>query len=316
MFGSDRMESQSIDISIVSPIYRAEKILPELLRQINEALKDANVRYEIILVNDASPDDSWQVMQSLLPNYPMLRLINLSRNFGQHYAIKAGVDHASGNYVVVMDCDLQDNPFEIVSLYHKAKEGFDIVSAKRMQREDGLLKRMMSKLFFSFYSYWTETSIDGSIGNFALYDKKVIDAYKQISERGQSLVLFTRWLGFAQASVPVKHQKRFEGKTSYNFSKLIDLAIENIISQSNKPLRISIKFGFLMTILSFAYGLYLIIRKFMFDIPLGWTSIMVAIFFIGGLVFANLGLLGLYIGRIFDESKNRPLYIIKNKEGW
>jgi len=310
------MENRTIDISIVSPIYRAEKILPELLRQTTDALNGVGLAHEIILVNDASPDESWSVMQTLRSQYPNLRLINLSRNFGQHYAIKAGVDHASGEYVVVMDCDLQDNPYEIGALYQKAKEGFDIVSAKRMKREDGFIKRSMSHLFFSFYSYWTETNIDGSIGNFALYHHSVIDAYKQISERGQSLVLFTRYLGFAQASVEVKHQKRFEGKTSYNWSKLIDLAIENIISQSNKPLRISIKFGFLMTFLSFAYGLYLITRKFMYDIPLGWTSIMVAIFFIGGLVFANLGLLGLYIGRIFDESKNRPLYIIKNKEGW
>jgi glycosyltransferase involved in cell wall biosynthesis len=310
------MEAKSIDISIVSPIYKAEKILPELLRQITDALHSKGMSYEIILVNDASPDHSWTVMESLLPQYPTLRLVNLSRNFGQHYAIKAGVDNAIGEYVVVMDCDLQDNPFEIISLYQKAKEGYDIVSAKRMMREDGFLKRTMSKLFFSFYSYWTETDIDGSIGNFALYHNKVIDAYKKISERGQSLVLFTRWLGFSQASIEVKHQKRFEGKTSYNFSKLIDLAIENIISQSNKPLRISIKFGFLMTFLSFAYGLYLIIRKFMFDIPLGWTSIMVAIFFLSGLVFANLGLLGLYIGRIFDEAKERPLYVIKDKKGW
>jgi dolichol-phosphate mannosyltransferase len=279
-------------------------------------MRSCELTYEIVLVNDASPDGSWLVMQSLLPEYSSLRVINLSRNFGQHYAIKAGVDNASGEYVVVMDCDLQDNPYEIVTLYNKAKCGFDIVSARRVKREDGFLKRITSKLFFSFYSYWTETNIDGSIGNFAIYHHKVIDAYKQISERGQSLVLFTRWLGFSQSSIEVKHQKRFEGKTSYNLSKLIDLAIENIISQSNKPLRISIKFGFLMTFLSFAYGVYLIIRKFMFDIPMGWTSIMVAIFFLAGLVFANLGLLGLYIGRIFDEAKERPLYIIKDKRGW
>jgi glycosyltransferase involved in cell wall biosynthesis len=310
------MEKRTIDISIVSPIYRAEKILPELLRQISDAMRSSELSFEIVLVNDASPDGSWSVMQSLLTEYSSLRVINLSRNFGQHYAIKAGVDNASGEYVVVMDCDLQDNPYEIVSLYNKAKYGFDIVSARRVKREDGVLKRITSKLFFSFYSYWTESNIDGSIGNFAIYHHKVIDAYKQISERGQSLVLFTRWLGFSQESIEVKHQKRFEGKTSYNFSKLIDLAIENIISQSNKPLRISIKFGFLMTFLSFAYGLYLIIRKFMFDIPMGWTSIMVAIFFLAGLVFANLGLLGLYIGRIFDEAKERPLYIIKDKKGW
>jgi glycosyltransferase involved in cell wall biosynthesis len=310
------MEARTIDISIVSPIYRAEKILPELLRQITDAMRSCKLSYEIVLVNDASPDASWPVMQSLIAEYPTLRIINLSRNFGQHYAIKAGVDNASGEYVVVMDCDLQDNPYEIVTLYNKAKCGFDIVSARRVKREDGFLKRVTSKMFFSFYSYWTETNIDGSIGNFAIYHHKVIDAYKQISERGQSLVLFTRWLGFSQESIEVKHQKRFEGKTSYNFSKLIDLAIENIISQSNKPLRISIKFGFLMTFLSFAYGVYLIIRKFMFDIPMGWTSIMVAIFFLAGLVFANLGLLGLYIGRIFDEAKERPLYIIKDKKGW
>ena len=310
------MEKKTIDISIVSPIYRAEKILPELLRQITDAMRSCELTYEIVLVNDASPDGSWFVMQSLIPEYSSLRVINLSRNFGQHYAIKAGVDNASGEYVVVMDCDLQDNPYEIVTLYNKAKCGFDIVSARRVKRKDGFLKRITSKLFFSFYSYWTETNIDGSIGNFAIYHHKVIDAYKQISERGQSLVLFTRWLGFSQSSIEVKHQKRFEGKTSYNLSKLIDLAIENIISQSNKPLRISIKFGFLMTFLSFAYGVYLIVRKFMFDIPMGWTSIMVAIFFLAGLVFANLGLLGLYIGRIFDEAKERPLYIIKDKRGW
>lgn len=310
------MENRTIDISVVSPIYRAEKILPELLRQINHALNDADVRYEIILVNDASPDDSWKVMQSLLSNYSMLRLINLSRNFGQHYAIKAGVDHASGEYVVVMDCDLQDNPYEIVSLYHKAKEGFDIVSAKRIQREDGFFKRIMSNLFFRFYSFWTETNIDGSIGNFAMYHCNVIDAYKKISERGQSLLLFTRWLGFSQSSIVVKHQKRFEGTSSYNFSKLIDLAIENIISQSNKPLRMSIKLGFLLTFLSFIFEVYLIVRRLMYDIPMGWTSIMVAIVFLSGLVFANLGLLGLYIGRIYDEAKHRPLYIIMDKKGW
>ncbi len=310
------MDSSSIDISVVSPVFKAEKILTELVKRIDVMMQDAHLRYELILVNDSSPDNSWEVMKRLVNLYPELKLIELSRNFGQHYAIRAGVDYAVGEYVIVMDCDLQDDPNAITALYQKAREGFEIVAARRMQREDHIFKRILSKLFFSFYSYWTETKIDGSIGNFAIYHRNVIDAYQKISERGQSLVLFSRWLGFSQTSILVKHRKRHEGKTSYNFSRLINLAIENIISQSNKPLRVSIKFGFTMTILSFSYGVYLIARRFMFDVPIGWTSIMVAIFFVAGLLFANLGLLGMYLGKVYDETKGRPLYIIKSKIGW
>jgi len=212
----------------------------------------------------------------------------------------------------VMDCDLQDQPEEIIKLYNKAQEGYDIVFGRRHQRKDSTLKQLGSKLFYKVYDYFTESKIDYTVANFSIVSSSVVEKLKTLKEQNRSYPLFVNWVGFKRININVEHAKREEGKSAYTLKKLIDLAIDSIISQSNKPLRLSIKFGFILSALSLLYTMFLMTRYFIQGTPVeGWTSVMVSIYFIGGLLFANMGMLGLYIGKIFDETKGRPIYIIK-----
>ncbi len=264
------------------------------------------------MVNDASPDNAWEVITTLSNKDKRVKGINLSRNFGQHYAITAGLDFANGKWVVVMDCDLQDQPEEIIKLYNKAIEGYDIVFGQRVQRKDSYFKRLGSKLFYKVYDYFTESKVDNSVANFSIISYKVVEKLRTLREQNRSYPLFINWVGFKRANINIEHAPREEGKSSYTFKKLVNLAIDSIVSQSNKPLRLSIQFGFIVSFISIIYALWLVIRYFIYSTPVeGWTSVMVSIYFIGGLLFANMGILGLYIGKTFDESKNRPLYIVK-----
>jgi dolichol-phosphate mannosyltransferase len=264
------------------------------------------------MVNDASGDNAWDEIKKLSKIDSRVKGINLSRNFGQHRAITAGLDYAQGDWVVVMDCDLQDQPEEIIKLYNKAQEGYDIVWGQRVQRQDSFFKKTSSKLFHIIYNYFTELNKDETIANFSIVSHQVINQMLKMKEQNRNYPIFVEWLGFKSTQIPIKHASRECGKSSYTFNKLINMAIDNIVSQSNKPLKLSIKFGFSISLLSVLYAIYLIIRYFIYKTPIeGWTSVMVSIYFIGGLLFANLGVLGLYIGKIFDETKDRPLYIIR-----
>lgn len=302
-------------ISVVTPVYGCKTCLAELYLRLKSTLEQINPEFEIILVNDASPDGAWETIVELAKKDVRVKGINLSRNFGQHYAITAGLTNAKGDWIIVMDCDLQDQPEEIINLFSATQDGSDIIIGQRLNRKDKFFKRITSKIFFKLYSYFTETEITNAIGNFAIYSKTVIEAYKKINERDQAIILFINWLGFNVKYIPVNHNTRYIGKSSYNIRKLINLAINNIVSQSNKPLRLSIKIGFLIAVSAFLYGIILIYRHFTEDLHIGWASIMVSIFFIGGLIIANLGILGLYMGKIYDETKKRPLYIIKETIG-
>ena len=237
--------------------------------------------------------------------------INFSRNFGQHKAISAGLEYARGEWTVVMDCDLQDQPEEILKLYNKAQEGYDAVFGQRIGRQHSRRKRWASRAFIAVYDYLSDSKTDPTIGNFSIISRKVVDGLKELKEQHHPYTFFVIWLGFKRTYIEVDHAKRETGTSSYNFKRLIELAMDNIVSQSNKLLKMSIKFGFGLASFSALYALYLVIKYFMTDemVP-GWTSVMVSIYFIGGLIFANLGLIGLYIGKIFDETKNRPLYVI------
>lgn len=299
-------------ISVVTPVYGCAKSLEALYTRLVSTLTKLTEDFEIIMINDASPDNAWESIKSLAQKNDRVKGINFSRNFGQHHAITAGLDHASGDWIVVMDCDLQDQPEEIIKLYNKAQEGYDIVFGRRVQRKDSHFKRLGSKLFYKVYNYFTESKIDNSIANFSIVSSTVVEKLKTLREQNRSYPLFINWVGFKRTNVNVEHAKREEGKSSYTLKKLIDLAIDSIVSQSNKPLRLSIKFGFIISVLSLLYAIFLITRYIIQGTPVeGWTSVMVSIYFIGGLLFANMGILGLYIGKIFDETKNRPLYIIE-----
>lgn len=299
-------------ISIVTPVYGCSKSLVKLYKGLEKSLSQITDHFEILMVNDSSPDNAWKEIKVLAKNDSRVKGINLSRNFGQHKAITAGLDYANGEWIVVMDCDLQDQPQEILKLYKKAQEGYDVVFGRRVERKDKFFKKLGSKLFYKVYDYFTESKVDNTIANFSIISKKALDSLKQLREQNRTYPLFVNWIGFKRTEVNINHASREEGKSSYTFGKLINLAIDSIVSQSNKPLKLSIKFGFILSFLSLLYGTWLIIKYFMFSIPVeGWTSVMVSIYFIGGLLFANMGVLGLYIGKTFDETKKRPIYLVQ-----
>ena len=301
-------------ISVILPIYGCIDSLNELYIRLVDILPKITDRFEIIMVNDRSPDNPWSFIKELSNRDSRVKGVNLSKNVGQHRAISAGVNYAKGDWIVVMDCDLQDQPEEILKLYNKAQEGFDIVWGKRVLRQDSYLKRFGSKLFYKIYDYFTEKITDSSIANFSIISLQVATELKELKEQNRNFPLFIEWLGFKVAQIDIEHASREDGTSSYTLKKLINFAIDSIVSQSNKPLRLSIKLGFIISFASMVYTLFLIFRYFFYSVPVeGWTSVMVSIYFIGGLLFANLGFIGLYIGKIFDETKDRPLYVIKEK---
>jgi polyisoprenyl-phosphate glycosyltransferase len=298
-------------ISIVSPVYKAENIIPELVKRIKESVSKITPQYEIVLVEDGGPDNSWQVIKEQSKLHPEIRGIKLSRNFGQHYAITAGLEASKGEWVVVLDCDLQDQPEEIQKLYAKALEGFDTVLARRADRRDGFLKKLSSRIFSKIYSYFTDSRYDNEIANFGIYNKKVIKAVLQISDSIKFFPLFVKVAGFKATSVTVEHAERFSGSTSYNLSKLLSLAFNTIISFSNKPLKLFVKFGLTISLLSFFVGMYYIYLSLTNKIAvLGYSSIIVSIWFLAGVIITTIGVCGIYIGKIFDQVKGRPTYII------
>lgn len=300
-------------LSIVSPIFKGEKMLDELVSRIEVAVSTFTDDYEIILVNDASPDESWAGITRICAQNKKVKGINLSRNFGQHYAISAGLSKVSGDWIVVMDCDLQDRPEEIPNLYTKAQEGYDIVYARRVVRQDSILKRMQSTLFHNVFDWLSGVKTDKSIANFGIYHKQVIAEYNKMPEKARSFGSLIGYLGFRVTAIDVQHSARIEGVSSYNLTKLIRLSFDVIISNSNKPLRLAVSVGFLMSTISFALALYNLVAKFMGIIQLvGYTTTVFSIWFVGGMILFVLGVLGLYIGKIFDQVKDRPLFVVSN----
>ncbi|MFK7000563.1 glycosyltransferase family 2 protein [Flavobacterium oreochromis] len=237
-------------ISFVSPVYKAENILPELVAEINKVAIDLAVTFEIVLVDDRSPDNCWQVMQVLAKENENIKCIRLSKNFGQHPAIMAGLSQVK-EWIVVLDCDLQDQPKEVSKLYYKALDGFDVVFARRKLRKDSFYKKMTSKAFSLMYGYFTDTKFDNTIANFGIYNSKVIKEIVTLNDYIKSFPLFVKWVGFKNTVVEVEHSERYVGETSYTFKKLLSLAFNTIISFSNKPLKLFVKFGIIIFLLAF-----------------------------------------------------------------
>lgn len=302
-----------IKLSIVSPVYRAEKMVQTLVERIVKSVSTITEDYEIILVNDASPDASWQMIEQECALNKKVRGLNLSRNFGQHYAITAGLNYAKGEWVVVMDCDLQDRPEEIPALYQKALEGYDIVYARRKQRQDKWLKRMTSCAFNAVLNRLSGLNKDKDVANFGIYHQRVIKEYNKIPEQSRSFGSLILYLGFRTAIIDVQHAEREEGSSSYTLVRMLKLAFDVIISNSNKPLRMAVGLGFGMSVLSFLLALYNVVARMVGIISFpGYTTTVFSIWFVGGLMLFVMGVLGLYIGKIFDQVKGRPIYIVRN----
>ena len=301
-------------ISIVSPVYHGEKMVAELVRRNVESVCSITDNYEIILVNDASPDNSWAEIVKQCSLNPKVKGINLSRNFGQHYAITAGLHFAGGEWVIVMDCDLQDRPEEIPNLYKKAMEGFDIVYARRVARKDGFFKRLSSTLFHWVYNWLSGLNADKTIANFGIYKQCVIEEYNSMPERARSFPSLVKYLGFRDTAIDVEHAERAEGKSSYSLYKLLKLSFDVIVSNSNKPLRMAVGIGFGISAVSFLLATYNLIAKWVGIIRVpGFTTMVFSIWFVGGLLLFVMGIQGLYIGKIFDQVKGRQLYVVREK---
>lgn len=302
----------NIVISVVIPVYRCSKSLKKLYDRLKRTLLKITDNFEIIMVNDASPDDAWGIIKELSQQDNRVKGINFSRNFGQHYAITAGLERAKGDWIVVMDCDLQDQPEEMVKLYNKAQEGYDIVFGQRENRQDSFLKKLGSKWFYKLLSYLTNTKQDSSIANFGIYSKSSIDAVLSMGDKLKCFPVMIRWVGLKSSTVTIKHASREEGKSSYSLSSLISLSIDIMLSFSDKPLKLAVKSGFIISTLSFVISLVILIKALATDyIVPGWASTIMSLWFLGGLIIMVLGIVGIYVGKTFSQVKDRPLYLIQ-----
>ena len=298
-------------ISIVSPVYRAEKILPILVSEINLVMERIGEDYEIILVDDRSPDNSWEVMKVLSSQNPKIKSIRLSRNFGQHSAIFAGLTKTKGDWVVVMDCDMQDQPKEIAKLYKKALEGYDIVLGQRENRKDKFLKKLSSKLFYKVFNYLSGANFDNNVANFGIYHQKTIKSILDMKDYVKFFSLFINWIGVKSVSIPIEHGEREEGKSTYSVGRLFKQAFNVIISFSDKPLRLFINFGLSISILSFVLGIYYLYLSITHKITQpGFSSLILSIWFLSGIIISCIGIVGVYLGKTFDQAKGRPTFII------
>lgn len=296
------------------PVYGCREALPELHKRLVNVFEEMNASFEIVLVDDHDPYDSWSSVQSLCEADNRVYGIKLSRNFGQIRAITAGLDHCHGKWIIVMDCDLQDRPEAIPSLYQKAQEGYDVVFARRAERKDSALTKFLSKSFYKVYEYFTDGTYDPSLCNFSISRRVVVEQYCKMREHNRGYTMFIKWLGFNQTAIDVLGDERFAGDSSYSFRKKLGMAFELITAQSNKPLRFSVNLGFAISGLSLLILLINIVRKVVFaDVAVGWTSLISSVFFMGGLILAAIGVVGLYIGNIFTEVKKRPLYVIERE---
>ncbi len=278
------------------------------------ALKSLDSSPEIILVEDGCPEGSWDKIVALQKDFPEIIGLKLSRNFGQHYAITAGLDHAVGEWVVVMDCDLQDRPEEIPNLYAEAQKGFDVVLARRENRKDGFFKRLGSRIFYRTLAYLTGSRQDESIGNFGIYHRKVIDQVIGMRESIRYFPTMIKWVGFCQTSIPVVHEANAGRTSTYNTRKLFNLALDIMLAYSDKPVRLTVKLGLFVALTGFLFAIFTLFRYWTGEIIVaGYASLIISLWVLSGLVLITLGVVGLYIGKTFEGVKNRPIYIIEKK---
>lgn len=275
-----------------------------------------DVEFELLLIDDRCPLGSWAVIKSLAQQHPHVRGYRLTRNFGQHAAIRAGLMHATGDWFIILDCDLQDRPEEAAALFAKAQEGYKIVRARRINRQDSLYRRTVSKAFYGVLGYLTDTRQNSEIGNFGIYHHSVRDAMTSWTERDLFFPSIVDWIGFTSTAIDVQHDERHSGKSSYNIASLLRLAQRTILSFSDKPLRLLVQFGLAVAGLSFLIGCAVLMLALQGQFKVsGWASLMVSLWFIGGVLTTSVGVAGLYVGRILIEVKGRPVFLVEETAG-
>lgn len=301
-------------ISVVIPVYNEEGTISELYRRLKSALdKDLSfLEYEVIFVDDGSTDGTFSLLEELHYKDSAVKIVQFSRNFGHHIAVSAGIDYAMGDFVLMMDGDLQDQPEEIIKLYTKLQEGYDVVYGERRNKKFSLFKRFCSWSFIFVIQKLVDKKIIINSHVFRLMTKQVADEVRKLHEISRYVIGLIGWVGFKHTSVSVEHGVRFSGETKYSFRQLVRLAFDAIFSFSDYPLRLITQFGFCLVIVGFILAFVTIFEKIVYGIsPIGWASIFTSLFIIGGVQIFILGILGNYLGRIYMETKRRPLYVIR-----
>lgn len=316
MSGHSTPTSRTTLLSVVSPVYGCSQCLETLVERIDAAVLDIAESHEIILVDDGSPDDAWRRISELAQRNPHLRGIKFARNFGQHQAIFAGLEHARGTHVVVMDCDMQDVPDEIPSLYFALSGEYEAVIARRSLRQDGVWKRLGSFLFYRLLSWLTGVRQDHRTANFGIFSRKVVDALVRMPESERFFPLMVKWTGLPVTQIEVAHAPRPNGRSSYSLKRLIRLGASVVMSYSDKPLKLVVQAGLCFSLLAFSFAGVSVWRYFEGDIAVaGFTSIIASIWLLGGTMTFSIGIVGLYVGRIFTEVKGRPRHVIDKVVG-
>ena len=302
------------EISVVAPIYNEEQTISEFVKQVTNTLNRISIDYEIILVDDGSNDNSWEKIKTEVISNSNIRGIKLSRNFGHHYAISAGLDKANARWIVVMDSDLQDRPDVIKDLYSKAKEGYEVVFVSRINRPESFGYLFLQKMFYKLLNLFSGLKFNSKQANFSIIGHKVVDAFRQFPENARFYGSTIKWLGFKTTQINAPHGTRFSGKPSYTFKKRVKLALDIILSFSDRPLKFAIYFGTFMASIAIIISVWIVWGALNGEfVVLGWASLMASIFFVGGSILIVLGILGIYLGRVFNEVKNRPLYVISDE---
>lgn len=304
-------------VSIIIPVYCEEKVVEECYKRIKTTMDSlASYDYELIFVDDGSYDDTLSILEQIAAHDTKVKIISLSRNFGHQIAITAGLDRASGDTAVVIDADLQDPPELIPKMLEKWEKGYQVVYAKRTAREgERRLKRWTASLFYWLLNKLTDIKIPQNTGDFRLMDRKVVLEMRKMKERNRFVRGLSSWVGFSQIGVEYKRNQRYAGETKYSLRKMLKFAFDGIFSFSQKPLKIALNIGFFSIFVGLLLIIYVFLGKIFFpDITVpGWASLLIAVVFFGGVQLFTIGIIGEYIGRIYDEIKNRPLYIIKKE---
>ena len=302
-----------MDISVIIPVFNEEKNIQNLYVRLSQVMQDLNVSYELIFVNDGSKDASIGLIKVLSKKNKEVKYIDFSRNFGHQIAVTAGLDKTSGDAVVIIDADLQDPPELIAEMYQKRKEGFDVIYAKRKNREgESFLKLWTAKVFYRILSKMTSISIPVDTGDFRMIDKKIVEVLREMPEKNKYLRGQISWVGFNQTFVEYDRQERLAGATGYTYRKMLHFALDGITAFSDVPLKVVTYFGFIVSVIAFFVAIYALLAKFVWEnsVP-GWTSLMIAILFIGGIQMIAIGIIGEYLSRMNHNIRNRPLYIIQ-----
>ena len=303
------------ELSVVVPVYGCAECLRPLHDRLTTTLRELGVAYELIFVDDRSPDGAWEALERLAIDDDRVSAVRLSRNFGQQAAITAGFAAARGPWTVVMDCDLQDPPEVIPELHAKALEGFDIVLARRIHKQHSLFRLLAARVYFKFIGLFLGVDISGEFGSFSIVSDQVRAEFLRVPDRDRHYLPILFWLGFRRGEIEYEHGRRQHGKSSYSVGSLLRLAAEGVFFQTTTLLRWIVYFGFAVAAAGLLLAVALIALAVVVNPPPGWTSLAVLLLLVGGFVIVSTGVTGLYIGKIFQQVKGRPLYVVDSRLG-